>query len=572
MENTQQSFLPQIQSDIKSQPSTTTFHKKHLSMPYSQILDHPNQQMIKVEEMLNRTTFRYRGGIATTVNSKSTRKVVNFSSQTTKSSHKRVDTQERLKIQQEAQAEAQKIMQEIEKSELLIPMRMGFTNDDSKSVINIPFNDRQKFLDHNDLKSNMKFANKEQLQEMNTKFQYQKVKEATIPLYVLYNDSINKLKQEEKDEMKDPKPLAFSIKTTKNKVKTIRFEILGQNAQIEALIDEGDDKDQERDFEDEDINGLKLISEHQSTKSRIESKEGFRGRRASKMQFQIKVNDDHSSNNNNTTPGQSPQKLVKKNTLTQNSIRKNNLNISTDNVKNSQQKRNFFAARTPQSFADFKINNEGGLSPLKPIAYENFSSNQLSPFSGHRKSMFKYNNDNRPRKSSGSSRQKALQNQNRELKLEKILESDARGTIKGNQVIKVDIKLQRLRKLNQLQEEMKQKEHQLELQLSLQKQKVFQKWFLSPSQFSDKCKLIEQKSKPSQERDSVFQDKKTVREMIEEIRTKFKIEEEKAKEFEYEDSSSGDETENNDRTQRRYQSPFNTQKTLLKPRQRLSKI
>ena len=50
---------------------------------------------------------------------------------------------------------------------------------------------------------------------------------STIPLYVLYNDSINKLKQEEKDEMKDPKPLAFSIKTIKSKVKTIRFEILG---------------------------------------------------------------------------------------------------------------------------------------------------------------------------------------------------------------------------------------------------------------------------------------------------------------------------------------------------------
>jgi len=62
---------------------------------------------------------------------------------------------------------------------------------------------------------------------MNTKFQYQKIKESSIPLYVLYNDSINKLKQEERDEMKDPKPLAFSIKTTKTKVKTIRFEILG---------------------------------------------------------------------------------------------------------------------------------------------------------------------------------------------------------------------------------------------------------------------------------------------------------------------------------------------------------
>ena len=59
------------------------------------------------------------------------------------------------------------------------------------------------------------------------------------------------------------------------------------------MIDEGDEKDIERDFEDEDINGLKLISEHQSSKSAIESKEGLRGRRASKMQFQIKVNDDN---------------------------------------------------------------------------------------------------------------------------------------------------------------------------------------------------------------------------------------------------------------------------------------
>jgi hypothetical protein len=51
------------------------------------------------------------------------------------------------------------------------------------------------------------------------------------------------------------------------------------------LIDEGDEKDQEKDYEDEDINGLKLISEHQSSKSHLESKEGFRGRRGSKMQF-----------------------------------------------------------------------------------------------------------------------------------------------------------------------------------------------------------------------------------------------------------------------------------------------
>jgi hypothetical protein len=76
----------------------------------------------------------------------------------------------------------------------------------------------------------VKFDDKEKLEEMQTKFQYLIVKESPIPLHVLYNDSINKLKLDEKEGNKEPKPLTFSIKNPNSKNKTIRFEILGENA------------------------------------------------------------------------------------------------------------------------------------------------------------------------------------------------------------------------------------------------------------------------------------------------------------------------------------------------------
>ena len=79
---------------------------------------------------------------------------------------------------------------------------------------------------------------------MNTKFDYRVVKESSISLAVLYNESINKLKDEEKELCKEPKPLAFSIKEGKNGGgKTIRFEILGQNAQIEALLEHEEEQE-----------------------------------------------------------------------------------------------------------------------------------------------------------------------------------------------------------------------------------------------------------------------------------------------------------------------------------------
>jgi len=51
--------------------------------------------------------------------------------------------------------------------------------------------------------------------------------------------------------------------------------------------------------------------------------------------------------------------------------------------------------------------------------------------------------------------------------------------------------------------------------------KLFQKWYLSPRQFSEQCKQIEQRAKPSQERDQKFQDQKTVKDLIGEIKRQY---------------------------------------------------
>lgn len=75
---------------------------------------------------------------------------------------------------------------------------------------------------------------------MKTQFTYQLVHESSIPLNVLYNESINRLKVEERAANKEPKPLTFSIKNAQNnaKSKTIRFEVLGEDHKIEANINE----------------------------------------------------------------------------------------------------------------------------------------------------------------------------------------------------------------------------------------------------------------------------------------------------------------------------------------------
>ena len=68
---------------------------------------------------------------------------------------------------------------------------------------------------------------------------------------MLYNDTINKIKTEERQDCREPKPLTFSVKNANSKRgKTIRFEILGENAQIE-ILDGGEDKEQEAEEENE---------------------------------------------------------------------------------------------------------------------------------------------------------------------------------------------------------------------------------------------------------------------------------------------------------------------------------
>ena len=76
--------------------------------------------------------------------------------------------------------------------------------------------------------SNIKFAGATYLSHMSTKINRQAVRASAIPLNVLYNDTINKVKKEEKEMYRNPKPLTFTItENPKNKQKTIRFEILG---------------------------------------------------------------------------------------------------------------------------------------------------------------------------------------------------------------------------------------------------------------------------------------------------------------------------------------------------------
>ena len=61
------------------------------------------------------------------------------------------------------------------------------------------------------------------------------------------------------------------------------------------------------------------------------------------------------------------------------------------------------------------------------------------------------------------------------------------------------------------------------------KKKLFSNWFLSPKQFSQRCKLIEQKSKPSQQRDKNFQDERTVKDIIKEIVVRYKVKDDEFK-------------------------------------------
>jgi hypothetical protein len=75
----------------------------------------------------------------------------------------------------------------------------------------------------------------------------------------------------------------------------------------------------------------------------------------------------------------------------------------------------------------------------------------------------------------------------REIKLEKVLESNVKGYSTGNQVINVDIKTSRIKKLSKITEDLlKEQEVKSKMQEFLsQKQKLFQKWYLSPRQFSN---------------------------------------------------------------------------------------
>lgn len=38
------------------------------------------------------------------------------------------------------------------------------------------------------------------------------IRESNIPIQILYNETINKIKKQEKEEYLEPKPLTFSIK------------------------------------------------------------------------------------------------------------------------------------------------------------------------------------------------------------------------------------------------------------------------------------------------------------------------------------------------------------------------
>lgn len=66
--------------------------------------------------------------------------------------------------------------------------------------------------------SNIKFAGQTYLSNMATKINRQVVIESPIPLNILYNDTVNKVKREEKDLYRSPKALTFTIKENpKNK-------------------------------------------------------------------------------------------------------------------------------------------------------------------------------------------------------------------------------------------------------------------------------------------------------------------------------------------------------------------
>jgi hypothetical protein len=63
---------------------------------------------------------------------------------------------------------------------------------------------------------------------METKMNRRVVKESVIPLQVLYNDTVDRIKFSEKIECKDPRPVVFSAKKDpKTKKQVIRFELLG---------------------------------------------------------------------------------------------------------------------------------------------------------------------------------------------------------------------------------------------------------------------------------------------------------------------------------------------------------
>eukprot|EP00347_Sterkiella_histriomuscorum_P019755 403340412 len=427
----------------------------------------------------------------------------------------------------------------------------GFLGNRKESIVAYKDKDVQKdYLDKHNLQSNIKFENKERLREMNTKFDYRKVRESHISLNVLYNDSINKLKLEEKEFNKEPQPLTFSFKNVTAFTKTIRFEILGQNAQIEALIDENDFNNdiqlqqQEKDEDDQDIQGLKVLSQNSQNPN---SKDGSRdGRKKGSKNFQIQIKINEEIEPNTTTNKQRRSALQRRGTMRFGSLLGRMIN---HRISEQRQDKNDFSSplqlnfMTPQNL--LSTSPKRFASPLQVKEVNNQFKDQLSP-SWVKQPTLKLEK-RKSTNSGGGKQQNKRTPQNKELRLEMILEQNTRERLLGNKVINVDIKQQRLKKLNKVTQDLQNLDTQLlnesglispqfqsqstnvspRLQLdkihNFQKQKLFTKWYLSPTQFSDRCKLIEQKSKPSQERDKNFQDQKTVKDLMAEIKNRYQV-------------------------------------------------
>lgn len=92
------------------------------------------------------------------------------------------------------------------------------------------------------------------------------VKESKIPIKVLYNDTINRMKEEEREQNKEPRPLTFCIRNnnqngSKGRGKTIRFEIVGETEALNDAKDEVAIADTDKHMhEDYELHGLKNYS------------------------------------------------------------------------------------------------------------------------------------------------------------------------------------------------------------------------------------------------------------------------------------------------------------------------